>query len=1260
MIPTLVLMGLVACLLPALTSNPAMAQSSAGGGSIQGTVTDESGATIPGAKVEVTHIETGRVVNTVTNEAGFYSTPSMNIGKYKVRVQSSGMKAWEGELIVETGRVAVVDAVLSVGNVTETVTITGRVTPLVTKTDATIANTLDRSRIEELPLNGRDLNILVENVTPGVESTVGGTGGIRDSALQVQATDYVQDGAAVVNRELGGPGRLPGLESVQEVRVETSVSSAKLNRPATVILTTRSGTNEIHGSLFETMRNNAFGIARARQDVLQNGQVFKAPKLIRNEFGGSIGGPILMPHVYDGRNRSFFFVTQERLELSQGITRTFRVPTAAMRQGDFSGLIDAQGRHITLYNPLSTRQVTLPSGRTVAVRDPFPNNQIPISLISPLAKQIYAITPLPTDITNPLVADNLTAVVPTNVFPNLSSTFTTVRLDHRFSERDNTYLKVDGGRIEQTFIGNGSSGPPTTGNEANVTSFPSESISAAFGWTHSFSPTFFVETLVNSTYQKFRVFIPVDKNWSAEFGLPNPLGEIGWPNITSVGSGFGTYIEGDNRRGNYSTITNIDQNYTKIRGKHELEFGGRFHHEYLRLLPDQGGISGSVGFNSLATALQDPVLGSATNPVAASLTGFDAANFFLGYGANYFVGQKRQWLRMTSRTYGLYFQDNFKATSRLTLNLGGRWDINPVFTEKHNLFNSFDLASHSLVTPEPLSNYISMGATTPQIISIYQNVGVKFNSAQDLGLPKSLLKPNYYDISPRVGFAYALFSGRKELVVRGGYGFYIFPVPLRNLFQPFGGTPPFVANYNFNLNSAAQSPDGISNYLLRSIPQVVAGMNSSNVINLNNPTAVGRGLFVAGLSDNQSNPRVHQWNLTLEKEVAKNTVARVSYKGNHAANLEQESDINPQPSDYVWFTRTGQPLPTGPFASVARRPYDQQAYTDVILYGRTGYSNTQEFDFEIQRRFSDGLGFQAFYTLTNALRNAGNGFRDSVMTTPDVFLPGAVPTDFDQLNRFLNYRRETAVPKHRIRWSWQYDFPLGKGKRWLGNANRFEEALIGGWKVVGQGTLVSTWFSLPTDNWGQIGPLQIYGTKYKIVDCRATPSSATLPSQERCQEGYLWFNGYISERFINSHNAAGLRNGVFGLPPSYKPAIQPITPWPKGGLPTDPNAALYDTNLVDIHLSNGTTVRTNFDNGLHPWRQQFLLGPYNWVTNASLFKFFAIKERVKMRLNIDVFNVFNQQGLNPPGGDGIASLSQSFGGIGFRPRQLQGTLRLEW
>ncbi|MGH8248698.1 MAG: carboxypeptidase regulatory-like domain-containing protein, partial [Gammaproteobacteria bacterium] len=272
-----------------------MAQSSAGGGTIQGTIKDGTGAVIPGARVIIRHLETGRVTNTEANSEGFFSTPPLNIGKYRVRVEATGMKAWEGDLVLETGRIAEVNPALTLGDVSETVMISGSIIPLVTTTDPTDANTLDSMRIQELPINGRDLDTLIEDVTPGVEATGGVNGGVRISGLMTYSTDYVQDGASSNNREFGGSGNLQGLESIAEVRVETSTSSARYNRPTSVVVTTRGGTNQLRGALFETHRNNAFGVARARQDVFLDGTPFDTPKLIRNEYGGSIGGPVYLP-----------------------------------------------------------------------------------------------------------------------------------------------------------------------------------------------------------------------------------------------------------------------------------------------------------------------------------------------------------------------------------------------------------------------------------------------------------------------------------------------------------------------------------------------------------------------------------------------------------------------------------------------------------------------------------------------------------------------------------------------------------------------------------------------------------------------------------------------------------------------------------------------------------------------------------------------------------------------------------------------------
>ena len=481
-------------LVSALASAIGFAQSSAGGGSIQGTVKDTTGAVIPNSRLTILHIDTGRATKTESNRDGFFSTPPISIGRYKIRVEAAGMKAWEGEVVLETGSIAEVNPKLSAGEVSQTVIVSETI-PLVTATDPTDASTLDSTRIKELPINGRDLNTLLGDVTPGVEPVIDVNGGVRTSGLMVYSTNYVQDGAASNNREFGGSMNIQGLESIGEVRVETSTSSAKYSNPTSVIVTTKGGTNRLHLAVYETARNNAFGVARARQDISFTSTPYQTPKLIRNEFGGSIGGTVYIPQVYNGRNRTFFFFSREGVELRQGITRDFTVPTPAMRNGDFSDLVDSSGRRITLYDPLTTSHQLLANGRDIAVRLPFVNNVIPSQRESPLAKKIWGITPLPTDPgANPLVTTNLKVAVPTNGSPNLSDNPTTIRVDHRISERDNFFVKVNGGRRITNFLGTGGcTGAPTANNEANVTHLPMQAISGALSWTHLFSSSFYVE-----------------------------------------------------------------------------------------------------------------------------------------------------------------------------------------------------------------------------------------------------------------------------------------------------------------------------------------------------------------------------------------------------------------------------------------------------------------------------------------------------------------------------------------------------------------------------------------------------------------------------------------------------------------------------------------------------------------------------------------------------------------------------------------------
>ena len=691
-----------------------------------------------------------------------------------------------------------------------------------------------------------------------------------------------------------------------------------------------------------------------------------------------------------------------------------------------------------------------------------------------------------------------------------------------------------------------------------------------------------------------------------------------------------------------------------------MQSGWFWHDEVQRLQPDQGNISGTANFNSLATALESSTTGSTSAPGTVTNTGFDAANFFLGYAANYNVYLSRGVMKVDQKTYGGYLQDNYKVMDRLTLTPGLRWDINPAFNDESHLVNGFDVKNHAIVLPEPLDYYYKIGATTPEVVANFQKVNVKFETAADIGRPSQIFPNNPFGFGPRMGLAYRVFDGSKAFVIRGGYGLYISALPLRTLLAQFSSQAPFKASYSYNPNSSAQSPDGNQNYLLTHAPTYVAGVNSANSVNIASPTALGVGQGVTGLAPDFPDSKVHEWNVEIEKQFAYSVVLRLRYDGKHGSNLDQLDNINPQPTDYIYYSTTKAPVPTGTLSSVARRPYDQTAYTNINLLAKTGMSNSELFAFEVEKGFTRGLQFQAFYSLINAYRLGGNSFRDSPGTTPAQYLPGSVPTDPAALNRFLNYQRDTGVPKHRVRWNWIYELPFGQGRAIAGNAPKWLNTMIAGWTMTGSGTIVSTWFALDSSDWNIAGKPEVYGTKYPITDCTATPASAKTAADERCYAGYLYWNGYISQKLINSVNANGIPNGYLGLPANYKPAVTPLNPWPVGGKSTDPGAADYDSNVVYIPLKTGAIQRVAYDTGLNPWRNQYLPGPFNWNMDASVRKTFNIRESVQLRVSFDVFNVFNVQGLNPPGTNGIASLQSSFGGFGFQPRQAQASLRLEF
>ncbi|MBM3726435.1 MAG: TonB-dependent receptor [Acidobacteria bacterium] len=1215
-----------------LAASAALAQT--GNGSIQGTVKDATGAVVPKAKVTVTHTATNREFGSETNEIGFYLFPAMQAGAYGISVEMAGMETWKGSLTLAAGQAAAIETVLKPGSTATSVTVAGDVTPLLTTTNATLSTVLERERIEQLPLNGRFITNLLYMTTPGVEAgSVPRVYGLR------YATELLQDGAVLENREWQSiPARPPGLDTIAEFRSETNNSSAKFNRPGTFMITTRSGTNEWHGSLFETMRNSGFGVARARQDFY-----LKPPHLVRNEFGASLGGPVLLPK-YDGRNRTFFFFAYEGYQLRQAATRSIAVPTPAMREGDFSGLIDVQGRRIQLYDALTT------GARPDWTRLPFSNNRIPIARQTPLAKYLYSVTPLPTRDDNPLVGPNWFGPD----FNNTRQHTETLRIDHKVNDGNHLFFRYSHSpaRTERTNDPFGGS-PTTLDRRANAFIDSQVNDSGIANWTHTFSPTFFSETLV-TVARDYRGQLPFTgtEEIASGLGLPNPFKGVGFPRIpTSMSSSTGpgmAYDSSINPTINYGIIFNVDQNFTKIIGRHELQFGARVRYEKLDTLNDQQISQGQLDYANVGpTGLYDPTSGSAFAP--RPLTGHTSANFFLGYGT-YQARFNRSWYRPRVHERAAYIQDNFKVNSRLTLNLGLRYEYNSPVNERDRSLFGFDEQSKTMVIPRPIDDLVQQKNILPAIYDAYRNLGVKFKPRSETDLPPGLVYSNLWDFGPRAGFAYRMNTGARTIVVRGGYSLFAYPESLRLFSGQIANSMPSLGTIMNNPNAAEQSPDGLPNFLLRSAPAVIAGVNSQNALDVSRVSGITRGSgTLYYMNPRQPTARASEWNLFVEREMFRDTVLKVGYVGTHGFRMSQWYSYNDNPPDYVWFTRTRQPLPTGAFAAVARRPFDQEVYGGMQRYQKTGWSNFNGIQVEFEHRYSKGYAFQVFYVMSNALRVAGDGWRDDTLRPAAFYADGIVPADDQARNRLLYYRRDTGIPKHRVNWNFLVDLPVGKGKPVARNAGKALNALIGGWQIAGNGTLTSRYIQLPTGNWGPINGVEYYGKQYPVQDCRSGV----------CYDGWLAWNGYIPANRINSTDArTGRPNGVMGVPANYKPFQTPIIPIPaNGGSPTDPNFGFYDTNTVLVPLANGTQQRTTFNTGLHPLQNQFMLGPMIWNMQASVFKSVALTESVYLRLNVDFLNnLFNMPGTTMPDGSGVITNRLSANS----PRVLQVTMRLTW
>lgn len=1185
-----------------------------GFGTISGTVKDATGAVIPGATVTLTNTATGVAAKADSTEVGVYYFGAVRPGSYTLVLEAKGFKKWSGTLVLEVGQKAIIDPALEVGALEAVVEVTGAA-PIIATEGAQVSDVKDALRIHQLPLNGRAVTALFD-LTPGVEG--GSTGSPRVNGMKVGSTEMLLDGISLVDRFGGGMARVqPGLDTIQEYRVETAGSGAQYARPSTITLVTKSGTNELHGVLFETHRNNFGGLrARQRQDFYS-----KPPQYIRNEFGGSVGGPVYIPGVYNGKNKTFWFFSYEALKQRQANYAEAQAPTEAIWGGDFSGAINYEGTPITMYNPLST-------GAT-GLRTPFPGNRVPTNLIRPIAATMKSVSALPNDLAaNPWTDINFKAYYPV---PLNTSTFTT-KFDQVFSEKDTVAGRFTRSIRSRKVTGGQYGYPPPGATDAGGTGRSDSKIYSTFArWNHVFTPTFLNEFQASSHRStNSSGTLGDDVNWADKLGFPNPFGVTGWPTICSDSPFFywGCW-DGDNRGDQNLTAFQIEDNVTWIKGRHSVKMGFKGRQEFNNVRELQQA-QGSHSFYGTWTGLYDAV-----GDQQQSYTGSGFASMLMGLPTYLSNQYNRGYFYFQQKELGAYFQDTWRVSSRLTLDLGARWDKWTVYKEKFNRLVNLDLTKTSgmeVISPGDTA-IESIAGIPPAVLGSWKARGLSWVTANSVGFPSGLLPADNNNFSPRLGIAFRLTD---KTVLRGGYGIYYWTMPLSQILQSSRTNPPL----NLRFENSLDSMNGVDfTHSLKVVPGAneyigKATVDTNSIVGISRSAQAMMPWDVNNWSENMA----QEWTFTLERELMKETALRLSYIGNHGSNLEQRWRWNDSESEYNYQARTGLARPNNPDLRRVNPNWTSGCCNAPVKHN--GYSNTSSIQAELERRYSKGLAFQWFYAWTHSLtttdtggfnfgssgiNSSGSGTAFAVPETGVIM--GAPALTAEQRLR-LGYANSTEVPAHRVRWNGIYDLPFGRGQKFGGNVSKALNYLIGGWQVA----FIGSWRS---GNWmGVSSSAYLFGDPQIAADQR-------LSLKMFGRDQVLWFKGDFNPAQASNVDVSKL-TALVPLDRSQR-VLRPV-------------GEAFD-NRIPMRLSDGTVRLTSITDMLNWNARNFMRGPGAFAQDASLFKNFAFTETAKLRFTADFFNAFNHPiNLNPNAGTGLQDMSQQAND----PRIIQMSLRFEW
>lgn len=1050
---TLLSLSIVLCTIPLSL------QAQQGRGTILGSVTDASGAALVGAKVAITNIDTNTTVATQTNGQGFYTTPPVNVGNYRVTVEHQGFKKEvRSGISLQVDQSAEINVQLQVGAAGESVTVTAEA-PLVNTDNPANGQVIGNDFVSDLPLDGGNalaLVLLSNNVHSNAGPVQSGFGdrGTSLSDLSINggpnaANNLMVDGVTAQNSYYPDLNANLGVDAVQEFKVQSGAMSAEygFTLGGVINMATKGGTNQYHASANEFFRN----------DFLDSRNAFSTvrPPYRYNQYGASFGGPVILPKIYHGNDKTFFFVNWGGYNYVTYGNSITSIPPLAQRIGDFSQLRTNTGALTPIYDTATTAVNPSGSGN---VRTPFAGNIIPASRIDPVAKAINAFYPDP----------NITPVG-ANAFTQSNNYLSvnrgaqsmhqyTIRGDQRFSDRDSMYARFT---YYNAYTNNCPCTFPSFAVNGRYDNFGTRNV--AFDEVHTFGPRLLNELRIGMARQQFPFqSASFGQDWPQKLGLPASVPNAVFPAISNgfVGGGIGNPTVGF--RG--ALTWDVTNTATLVVGNHSLKIGAEyrllFGNNYQTSAP-----SGSFNFSAGLTG----------NPQNQTGTGSTYADFLLG-AVSSATGVTNVGESEKGYTLSGFVQDNWRVSRRLNVNIGIRYDYQQPPYERNC----------------GSSNFIP-GAINPldKLPGEYQY------ACKDYG--KTYLNPDYKDFGPRFGFAWDPF-GTGKFAIRGGYAIF------------FPGT--FNLNYFGNLAGFASTtttysaPGGNGNfpafYLKDGFPTPLTQPLGSAL----GPSYL-LGSAVTYDQSIQKTPMSQQWNFAIQKQLYGGWVVDASYTGNRGTHLVAGNyNLNQLNPIYESLGNALSNSVTNPYAgiipgtlggatfsrqqSLLAYPY----YTSVTVRNpHLGNSMYHAGLLTVQKRLRSGLTFLGSYTKAKLI--------DDSVASPITFGSIEQVNSNGYQNGLYNRGLErgidpTDIPQ-RVALSLVYKLPFGRGQQ-FDTHNRFGNLIVGGWQAQ----------SIITLQRGH--PILISGANNSLA---SRPNSTGVSAVLSNPTQYEWFN---TAAFVNPPN----------------------------------------------------------------------------------------------------------------------------------------------